>query len=195
MRQNPDASFYALEVSVEPGGAREYLLFLLNDLDAVRQETENCLAHSAYLMLWYGRTIQLTTFHDGQAVDAISLMPFITYYIGDLPPLHFDDKGNPTGLSREQIRADKSLTERLWQHDAGQQKPESPPIRYTVDWAQLQPPPLSGNLLQPGDRTLLDEMVLGYGGNDLENGLYFGEGEEETDMSEWEDEWKDANPE
>ena len=193
MKRNPNASFYALEVSVEPGGAREYLLFLLNSQPAVQQELDRCLIAQSYLMLWYGRSITVTTFQNGSTVDTLSLMPYITYQISGYPTLGFTEKGEPTGLSRAQIRADKSLTDVLWQQGTNEQKAESPSVQYVVDWTRINLPRLIGNILQPGERTMVDEMVLGYGGNDLEEGIFIGEGDEEIDMSEWEEEWAESD--
>lgn len=192
MKRNPKASFYALEVSVEPGGAREHLLFALNSLSAIREELDNCLIGEVYLTLWYGRTITLTTFQNGEVVDVLDLLPCITYHIDGYPPIGFVAKDVLTGLSRAQIRADKVLTDTLWRQGSNEQKADAPHIRYEVDWTRISPPALTGNVLQPGDQTRVDETVLGYGGNDLEEGLFLGEGDEEQDLNEWEEEWMEA---
>lgn len=118
MKRNPFASFYALEVSVSPGGAREYLVFALNNLPDIRRELEQCLS-DVYLTLWYGRKMQLHTVLDGaEQMPPLNLLPLITHFVDGYPPIGFDENNESTGLSREQIRNDKVLTDFLWQHNS-----------------------------------------------------------------------------
>lgn len=195
MKRNPDASFYALELSVEPGGAREFVLFTTNNLDDVKSELNNSLGtQGAYLTLWYGREIWLRTYINGEEQAGINLLPFITYFVDGYPPIGFDEDGEPTGVPREQIR--KELSEVLWK--AGTNEGTSVGIRHEIDWSRLNAMPLTGNLFQPGERTLETdgEVVLGYGFNDLENGYFSAyDAQDEAEMEdtiEWEDEWREA---
>ena len=196
MRQNPNASFYALEVLVAPGGAREWMVYALNNLPDIQQAMEQCL-EDVYLTLWYGRTARLRTFINGiEQTPFINLLPFVTYHIDGYPPVGFNAQDEPTGLSRGQIKNDKVLTKILWQYGSNEEQANAPAIQHEVDWTRIHPPVLSGNLLQPGDRTRdWGESILGYGINDVEQGYFRGEGDEEQDTVPWEDEWMDAEEE
>lgn len=190
MKNNPDASFYVLELSVQPGGSREWTMFVSNNVEDIKSALDESLgAGGAYMTLWYGREIWLRTYIDGEKKPDINLLPFITYQVDGYPPIGFEENGKTTGVSQERIRSE--LTDVLIEAVTDEETPAG--ISYSVNWMLIDPPPLTGNILRPGERTQ-DEggEIIGYGINDLENGFftsYETENAESEETITWEDEW------
>ena len=196
MENNPDASFYTLDVSVAPGGAREALKFALGSLSEIQRALEVCLSPAyggVHLTVFYGRTILLRTTVDGrERTPPINLLPAITFQAPGYPEIGLDENGAPTGLSDGQ---QAELRRRM-----GGVAPEigEEAVGHHVDWGRVTPPPLAGNPLRPGQRTWdADGEVIGYGLNDGEQGLFYSDWDspdpqESTETLGWEDEWLDA---
>jgi hypothetical protein len=169
-------SCYLLELSVEPGGARRCDVFAYNRPEHIRQCLEqeflgsdaDATEMAAYLAVWYGETIKVSTVQDGSVVSTVDLRPFIRVRIGDGPLV-------PLATSKPY--------KDTWPGDGGE--PLGQPVRFELDWPAIREtlPVLTGTTFMPGEEDVIAGEELRYGRNDLENG------------DDAPDDWIDPDPE
>lgn len=70
-------SFYILEASVAPGGARKSNYHVFNNLSEIKGALMEELT-DLYLLLWYGEALYLYIIENGKLTDKIDLHPYIT---------------------------------------------------------------------------------------------------------------------
>jgi len=98
--------FYILELSVEPGGARKDIMYVLATLEQVYNELQKDLVRDAGLAIWYGEEILLhrcqlnKTNNIAVIIETIDLHERITFYVGDFAPIKFDEDGNIIGYHK-----------------------------------------------------------------------------------------------
>lgn len=165
-------SFYLLEISVEPGGSRQNIYVVSNNLDEIKQALADEFAgkhrlpqHIAiYLLVCYGQTIALTTYNQGQEASRINLLPFIEVRIPNRPLISFNEQGQTIGFDAEEDEetcedeAD-TLCSKLFENEAGA-------IETSVDWTAAQIPPLAGKTLAAGE-SITSPFPMPYGYNDV----------------------------
>jgi hypothetical protein len=138
-------SFYALELSVEPGGVRKEHLYVLGSLAEVQRALEVQFLHGAEigLLLYYGEDIYLSTYHQACLVDRINLLPYIRVKIPNVGTFAIDEDRNVTP-SIDECNFDEETDE------------------YTViiDWSKLNIPGLVLPILQPGEVSIFADHSL-----------------------------------
>jgi len=93
--------YYVLELSVDPGGASKNDLYLLYSLVDVWTTLQTELTKHAGLAIWYGEDILLYRCLNSRVIEKIDLHPFITFYIGDFPPIKFDKENKVIGYKKK----------------------------------------------------------------------------------------------
>jgi hypothetical protein len=158
-------SFYVLELSVAPGGARKAHFFVYDNLPAIRQALAtdlriDCQAAEG-LLYCYGESVNLQTFVDGEERQRLNLLPYITVRGADGLAFALDAQATPVGVDRATVCDESFLVTATAE----------------VDWAAVPVLPLQGDLLRPGEEVevltaYVDYPVrLRYGFNDREEDL------------------------
>ncbi|MBX7222074.1 MAG: hypothetical protein K1Y36_19135 [Blastocatellia bacterium] len=157
-------SFYLLELSVLPGGARKGLFFVYPRLDLIRQILDLDLMidfeEGLGLLYGYGQAVNLITFINGQEAQRLNLLPFITVSGPGSISFSLDEEANPVGVDREVVCTEKFTLS----------------AQVQVNWEAIPVLPLTGELVRRGDKVTAshiygsDEVELEYGYNDLECG-------------------------
>jgi len=104
----PKEEYYVLELSVDPGGARKNDFYLLSTLQAVWNVLQEELTRNAGLAVWYGEDILLYRCVNNKSTEVIDLHPFITFYIGDFPPIKFGKNNKVKGYTKDNSDSDNS---------------------------------------------------------------------------------------
>ncbi len=163
-------SFYALELSVEPGGARKHHLYVLGSLAEVQRALEVQFSYGAEigLLLYYGEDIYLSIYHQACLVDSINLLPYIRVEIPKIGTFAIDEERNVTPAIDE------------FDFDG-----ETDDYTVIIDWSKLNIPELVLPILQPGEVSIfaesknsLDQETIDLflnSGNDLEKLAYLGD--------------------
>jgi hypothetical protein len=184
-------SFYALEIFVQPGGARESLVFVFDNLEDIKRALAKCLTcHSdIYLMTWYGRDINLLVYQEGKEVQKLNLLPYIRISIEGYPEIWYDSDGNLQGVRFSDRSYSKAHTENdSLEVDAEQfiDNLDALDFTCTVNWDAIHVQPLQGELVKRGDRVIIfSDYIKGkervrYGLNETEQGLH-------VENIDWED--------
>ena len=103
--------FYALELSVEPGGARKHVMHILAKLEHVYDELQKDLIRDAGLAIGYGEEILLHRCQlnnsSGVAIviETIDLHTRITFHVGDFAPIKFDADQKVIGYHKSEFYA------------------------------------------------------------------------------------------
>lgn len=157
-------SYYVLEISVIPGGARKGWFFVYNHLEPIQRlleiDLELDFKEQVGLLYGYGESINLLTYIDGEEVQRINLLPYITVSGPEGITFALDEEANPLGVDRAKVCDESFLSQASAQ----------------VNWDAVSVKPLTGDLLQPGEiiEVLIypdsDPESLEYGVNDLEIG-------------------------
>jgi hypothetical protein len=106
--------FYILELSVEPGGARKDIMYVLATLEQVYNELQKDLVRDAGLAIWYGEEILLhrcqlnKTNNIAVIIETIDLHERITYYVGDFAPIKFDENNDVIGYHKSSLYGEES---------------------------------------------------------------------------------------
>jgi hypothetical protein len=202
-----DKSFYALEIFVQPGGARESLVFVFDNLEDIQRALAKCLSHhlDIYLMTWYGRDVNLLVYQEGKEVQKLNLLPYIHITIEGYPEIGYDENGNLQGLkfSNQSYRKGYDDSE-SFEVDGKKFIDNLDALSFTstINWNAIPVQALQGDLVKKGDKVTIfsnymeAEELVGYGLNETEYGLHkenidwdddeFGLGEE--DEIDWADE-------
>lgn len=98
-KKNLEKEYYVLQLSVSPGGARKFDLYLLDTLKAVFEVLQKDLVKDAVLAIWYGEEILLYRCRGDKSIEVIDLHQYITFYVGDFPPIKFDKNNKVIGYT------------------------------------------------------------------------------------------------
>lgn len=175
-------SFYDLEYSVEPGGARMDVHYIRGSLAEIKADLAKELANPdcLYYLCWYGATLSLGVYQRGFRVRAFDLHPHLTLRVDGFPAITFGPEG-PRGydFTRYDEQLEGSIAKQMLDRT----------IRHTADvaWDRLRVPALRGDVAREGDlvsitgewfaddenpeydeNELLDQGYLRYGRSDLE---------------------------
>lgn len=148
-------SFYLLEVSVTPGGARKADEYVYNKEDIDRApRADLTTTFGADLALTYGETIDLRVHIHNRLTHTIDLRPYITLCVPGFPPLGLDADGavpldNATRAADRGIDRLKDRLRRAYDVDAT--------VDVTVDWEAARVPPLVPPLLPASVKVLVDD--------------------------------------
>lgn len=180
---NMSKSFYLLEISVQPGAARESKIFVLNNFQEIKYALEKSLSlHlDIYLTVLYKRRICLTVYQKGKISQKINLLPYIRIKIENYPDVWFDDEGNLQGIVLTDELGEKSF---VGHADVDKNKLLNElldgDIKFssTISWDDISIQPLTDDKAQPEDtltfqsRCGLGEETYGYGLTEDEMGFY-----------------------
>lgn len=161
-------SFYALRLTAAPGGARKDTTYLASSLDEIaRAWSADAAAERLAAGLLRGRRSPV----DGSLVESVDLLPFVALRIPGHDDVVFDAERDPL---------DEELAAELF---AGL----IDGIDLVVDWPAARIPPLTGRLLESGEKASVPTEdgqfeLLRYGVTDLEQGLFREFGGEWEDM-------------
>jgi hypothetical protein len=177
-------SFYSLDFSVQPGGARYAVGYVRGTLDEIRADlaVELTVGQNVYLLCWYGATLGLSVHQHGVQTGWIDLHPYVTISIEGYSDITFAGSGQPISDDvRSDDASDDSLSERLLTCQLDDK------ISAVIDWESIDVPTLLGDLARPGDlvafeddwldedeeaaaddETLLDAGYVRYGHTDFE---------------------------
>lgn len=148
-----DKSFYDLEFSVDPGGARKDAHYIRGTLDEIKSDLAEELDEQTnlYLLCWYGARLELRVFERGELVHKADLHPAITIEIGGYPTITFAGSMKPIGHTfKGEEDDDESLTSRMF---AGSLED----VKVTVDWSKVDvPAKLAGQRVGEGDFVNID---------------------------------------
>jgi hypothetical protein len=153
-------SYYELEFSVAPGGARKDTHYLRGTMEEIKADLAEELAKDVnlYLLCWYGADLLLHVWQNGERAESIDLHPFVTISIDGYPDITFTGPESPVGYDfeaeEEAAVEEGSLSDRMVSSDLGDA------VSTTVDWERITVPPLVGQLMAPDD--------AGYGWGDSE---------------------------
>lgn len=195
-------SFYALEIFVQPGGARKAEVHVFDNLERIQQtlDDELSLAINIYLLAWYGEDIFLLTYRDGAEVQKIPMLPRIRLKIKGYPEIWFDETNQMRGIKFKGLDYRQGWAEnesRVVNDETFIDKMIEDKLKFsaTVDWDAVNVEPFAGEAAKPGDHLIVfsnytkEKIKVGYGFNELETGEY----EDETvganlDLDEEDDE-------
>jgi hypothetical protein len=176
-----DRSFYALEVFVRPGGARESMVFVSSKIDDIKTALHYSLDYpdAIYLTVWYGREILLSVYQNGSRVQMINLLPYLTIQIPGFPLISFDFDGNIKGLFFSDA-LDKGDRESGFEVDTDDfidlVTSDDFEFHFEVDWSSVPYPNLDGTLAMPGERVRIEtsdtheNLPVAYGFTEFEDG-------------------------
>lgn len=178
-------SFYALEISVDPGGTRKAEVHIHNSIAAIQNALEAELekAGNIYLLTWYGEDVTLQTYQSGRQTQKINLLPFIRINIKRYPEMWFNDKGQLQGIKfrdNDHLPGWASHPGKVVSYETflNQMLKGRWQFTTTVDWNAIPVEVLQGDLAQKGDHLALnssygsERIRVGYGFNELEEGEY-----------------------
>lgn len=191
-------SFYALQMSVEPGGARMWDIFVQTDLNEIRVLLNDALTSSdtVNLLAWYGMNLELITFYAGKEVQRQNLLPHIRVRVEGYPPIWFDESGVRHGVKFDNQSMDEGYAENPdpeIEHQSWKEALKADKFSAVMDWGVVCVPPLEGNPAQRGDRLRVDQQWVGFGTNDVESGEYDDENLRESISQNDEEEDEDDN--
>lgn len=167
-------TFYLLELSVVPGGARKGDYYAFNTLDEIKNALmEDFHAHSSelYILLWYGETVKLYVYENSEIIKIIDILPKITVKIPDYPEMTFSEEGKLIGFDFDKDNKEKSEEETL-SYKLFDGKIEN--YEVLVDWDTLDIPHIEGNIIDKEKLITVKydrwphELDLYYGLNNLE---------------------------
>lgn len=189
-------SFYALEMSVDPGGARMWDVHVQDDLEEIRPILDGALTTSnfLYLLAWYGTRIELLTFHAGKEVQRVNLLPHIRVRVEGYPEIWFDANGERHGVKfkdQNHRRDYAELPDPEIEYKPFMEAVDANKFTAVMDWNAVSILPLQGERAQMGDRLMVDDERVGFGMNDLESGIYEDESISEDDEDEDDEEDKE----
>ena len=95
--------FYILELSVKPGGSRKHVMHVHTSLTTIYRVLQQDLIEDASLAIWYGEEIILHRCLNYKVIESIDLHPYITYYVGEFPPIKFDDDNDVIGFKKSSV--------------------------------------------------------------------------------------------
>jgi hypothetical protein len=149
-------SFYTLELFISPGGGRKATIYVLGSLAEIQQaiEVEFSRSSEINLLLIYGEDVWLSTYHQGEIVQEINLLPYIKVEIPGEGTFSIDENRVVSPPIIENYYEDGSLSMRL---------AEDLIDDYTViiDWSKLEIPDLISPILQPGEITPANDRYTG----------------------------------
>jgi hypothetical protein len=89
-----NSSFYMLEISCSPGGARKGDFYVYNTLNEIKNALVNdfCDCTGIYMAAWYGERIFLYIVDDGQLIHKIDLLPRVLIAIEGIFDIQFEDR-------------------------------------------------------------------------------------------------------
>lgn len=158
-------SFYVLEISVEPGGARLGLFFVYNTLKQIQAELETNLRIDLQsgmgLLYCYGEDINLLTYLHGEERQRINLLPYIRIEGEDGRTFALDENAEPVGVDSNVVCQEDFLMT----------------AQASVDWNSVPVLPLTGERLQPDEAAEVrtnygfEWETLEYGFNDREDNM------------------------
>lgn len=149
-------SFYHLNFSVVPGGARMDGHYIRATLEEIKRDLEEELARgiNLYLLCWYGATLRLEASRAGQLVKAIGLHPFLEISIEGYPTVTFGEDRKPIGYDfrgpEERSAGDHSLSSKLF----GGEVEDVTTVR--VAWDRIEVPALDQDLVEEDDMVTLE---------------------------------------
>lgn len=174
-------SFYQLESFVEPGGAREGLIYILDNIEDVKNSFEELF--DLYLIIFYGRYMFLSTYIDGVMVQKINLIQYLEIHIEGYPIISFDENGELQGIKFDSLNfisgynenpATQVSAEKFFDDTCSDIEYE-----YRLNWDNMNIKSLNENLLRKDELiTVYSEYFKGMqdvylGINDVENGEFY----------------------
>lgn len=176
-------SFYLLEVSVEPGGARESKVFILNNLEEIKYALEKSLSlHiDIYLTVLYKRHICLMVYQKGKISQKINMLPYIHIKLENYPDVWFDDEGQLQGIKLNDGFCEKSF---VGHNEVNRNKllndllDGNVKFSFTINWDDVSIQTLTDDKAQLEDTLIFQsrygcgEETYGYGLTEDEMGFY-----------------------
>ncbi len=160
-------SFYVLELSVAPGGARKHDEYLYNNLEDIERALRKDLTDSSQteLALTHGETIKLRVYNHNRLTRAIDLLPYLTIQVPGFPLLGFHSDG-ALAVDADALAAEGGMggledrLERAFEvafTPAPGREVGIAGIEVTIDWDAARVPPLVAPLLAEGAKVIVYE--------------------------------------
>ena len=160
-------SYFLIELSIDPGGARKDLVHVVASAAEVRAIVEADLIEDAYLAVGYGETVLLKEFVSGKLQRTIDLHPHIRLSFPDCELTFAGTGGHAKVVGFDPGRDFMQFAEALAEGTIRCQG-------VVVDWNAMALGPLDGRPVARSEKIWIQrrkqKVALHYGRNDLENG-------------------------